>query len=306
MPTLGEELKRRREERQISLTDISEATRIGTRFLKAIEADNFSVLPGGIFTRSFIRAYAREIGMDEDEAISLYQQQATGQATPEGQPAPPASSAQPTSAEQRTRQATVIEQQARVSAEERKRKHEPVTYRPSGPRTNWSTVIIVGGIALFVIIIVVALVKQLNRSTGENAPPIAQANRNAQTTTPPTTAPTPPLPTSTTPTQTPPTTTPEAPPSVPQGEMLTVKLEATTGDSYIQFQVDDAKPTRMLLKQGQSQDLPPAQNQIKLNYGNRLALKLKINNREATFPAEAPKFGAQVTISRDNLQTYFQ
>jgi len=305
MPTLGEELKRRREERQISLTDISEATRIGTRFLKAIEADNFSVLPGGIFTRSFIRAYAREIGMDEDEAISLYQQQATGQATSEGQPAP---SAQPSSAEQRSRQATVIEQQARVSAEERKRKHEPVTYRPSGPRTNWSTVIIVGGIALFVIIIVVALVKQLNRSTGENAPPIAQANRNAQTTTPSTTSPTPapPTPTSTTPTQPPPTTTPEAPPSVSQGETLTVKLEATTWDSYIQFQVDDAKPTRMLLKQGQSQDLPPAQNQIKLNYGNRLALKLKINNRDATFPAEAPKFGAQVTISRDNLQTYFQ
>ena len=41
MPTLGEELKRRREERQITLTDISEATRIGTRFLKAIEADNY-------------------------------------------------------------------------------------------------------------------------------------------------------------------------------------------------------------------------------------------------------------------------
>src|SRR5215212_745758 len=108
MPTLGEELKRRREERQISLTDISEATRIGTRFLKAIEADNFSVLPGGIFTRSFIRAYAREIGMDEDEAISLYQQQATGQAAPEGQPGQPAPSSQATLAEQRTRQAAVI------------------------------------------------------------------------------------------------------------------------------------------------------------------------------------------------------
>jgi len=301
MPTLGEELKRRREERQISLTDISEATRIGTRFLKAIEADNFSVLPGGIFTRSFIRAYAREIGMDEDEAISLYQQQVTGHTATELEATQPLQSA---SAEQRTRQATVIEQQARISAEERKRKHEPVTYKPSGPRTNWSTVIIVGGILLFVAIIVVALVKQLNRSAGESAPP-TQAARNAPPTTTPT-SPAPSVPTSTAPPQTPPTTTPEAPPGVPQGEALAVKLEATTGDSYIQFQVDDAKPTRLLLRQGQSQDLPPAQNQIKINYGNRLALKLKINNRDANFPADAPKFGAQVTISHANLQTYFQ
>src|SRR5215470_4125801 len=74
MPTLGEELRRLREERGIALSDISEGTRIGTRFLKAIEENNFSVLPGGIFTRSFIRAYAKRVGMDEDEAIGLYQQ----------------------------------------------------------------------------------------------------------------------------------------------------------------------------------------------------------------------------------------
>jgi cytoskeletal protein RodZ len=82
MPTLGELLKERRESRGITLADISDATRIGSRFLKAIEADNFSVLPGGIFTRSFIRAYARQIGMNEDEAIALYLQQ-TGSPTEE-------------------------------------------------------------------------------------------------------------------------------------------------------------------------------------------------------------------------------
>ena len=95
MPTLGEELKRRREERQMTLSDISEATRIGIRFLKAIDTDNYSVLPGGLFTRSFIRAYAKEIGMSEEEAISLYNQQ-MGQPTTELGPAansvPPAGS----------------------------------------------------------------------------------------------------------------------------------------------------------------------------------------------------------------------
>src|SRR5258706_4233548 len=75
MATLGEELRHKREQRGISLAEISEATRIGTRFLKAIETDNFSILPGGIFTRSFIRAYAKHVGMNEDEAIGLYLQQ---------------------------------------------------------------------------------------------------------------------------------------------------------------------------------------------------------------------------------------
>src|SRR4030095_447755 len=86
MPTLGEELRHRREQRGISLAEISEATRIGTRFLKGIETDNFSILPGGIFTRSFIRAYAKHVGMDEDEAIALYLQQVAGPSAEPGTP----------------------------------------------------------------------------------------------------------------------------------------------------------------------------------------------------------------------------
>src|SRR5712692_1622322 len=78
MPTLGEELRHKREQRGITLAEIAEATRIGTRFLKAIETDNFSILPGAIFTRSFIRAYAKHVGMNEDEAIGLYLQQFAG------------------------------------------------------------------------------------------------------------------------------------------------------------------------------------------------------------------------------------
>ncbi|HSO76886.1 MAG TPA: helix-turn-helix transcriptional regulator, partial [Blastocatellia bacterium] len=96
MPTLGEELRRKREERAITLAEISESTRIGTRFLKAIETDNFSTLPGGIFTRSFIRAYAKQVGMDEDEAIALYQQQVAGPPEEEGaQTLKPTTSAPP-------------------------------------------------------------------------------------------------------------------------------------------------------------------------------------------------------------------
>lgn len=70
--TLGEELKRRREALGISLREISDETRIGVRFLKAIELNQYSVLPGGIFNRSFIRAFARHVSFSEEEALHLY------------------------------------------------------------------------------------------------------------------------------------------------------------------------------------------------------------------------------------------
>ena len=86
-----------------------------------------------------------------------------------------------------------------------------------------------------------------------------------------------------------------------------VSLEATTNDSAIQYWVDDSpKATSFILKKGESQNLPAAQSQIRLAIGNRPALKMKINNRDAVFPEGTPNWGAKVTISRNNLQTFFQ
>ena len=61
-----------RETRGIALRDISEQTRISMRYLEAIETDDYGRLPGGIFNRSFIRAYAKFIGYDEKQAIAEY------------------------------------------------------------------------------------------------------------------------------------------------------------------------------------------------------------------------------------------
>ena len=61
-----------RETRGIALRDISEQTRISMRYLEAIESDDYRRLPGGIFNRSFIRAYAKQIGYDEQEALEEY------------------------------------------------------------------------------------------------------------------------------------------------------------------------------------------------------------------------------------------
>src|SRR5256885_10427317 len=70
--SIGEKLRLERETRGIALRDISEQTRISMRYLEAIETDDYRRLPGGIFNRSFIRAYAKFIGYDENEAIEDY------------------------------------------------------------------------------------------------------------------------------------------------------------------------------------------------------------------------------------------
>ncbi len=73
MGTFGENLKREREMRGVTLEEISNATKIGVRALQALEAEEFSKLPGGIFTRSFIRTYARYLGLDEESVMAEFQ-----------------------------------------------------------------------------------------------------------------------------------------------------------------------------------------------------------------------------------------
>jgi cytoskeleton protein RodZ len=75
MLSLGQELKRAREERGLTLQDIAGATHIGVRFLQAIETDTYDVLPGGVFNRAFVRKFARHVGFDEEQAVKLYGEQ---------------------------------------------------------------------------------------------------------------------------------------------------------------------------------------------------------------------------------------
>lgn len=73
MATFGENLRREREMRGVTLEEISAATKITVRSLQALEADDFSKLPGGIFTRGFIRSYLKYLGLDEDALMAEYQ-----------------------------------------------------------------------------------------------------------------------------------------------------------------------------------------------------------------------------------------
>jgi transcriptional regulator with XRE-family HTH domain len=68
----GERLRREREMRGVTVEEISAATRISTRFLLALENEQWSQLPGGIFNRGFIRSVARYLGLDEESLIAEY------------------------------------------------------------------------------------------------------------------------------------------------------------------------------------------------------------------------------------------
>jgi len=70
--TFGERLKRERELREVPPEEITMATRIGPRFLEALENEDWDKLPGGVFNRGFVRSIARYLGLDEEAFLAEY------------------------------------------------------------------------------------------------------------------------------------------------------------------------------------------------------------------------------------------
>lgn len=68
----GERLKRERELREVSLDELSKATRISNRFLQALENEDWGKLPGGIFGHGFVRSIARYLGLSEESLLGEY------------------------------------------------------------------------------------------------------------------------------------------------------------------------------------------------------------------------------------------
>ena len=72
MGEFGEKFRKEREKKGISLDDVSNVTKISSRMLLAIEQEHFDQLPGGVFNKGFIRAYAKHLGMNDEEAVNGY------------------------------------------------------------------------------------------------------------------------------------------------------------------------------------------------------------------------------------------
>ena len=69
MDDFGGKLRQARERRGISLRQIAGSTKISAAALEALERNDISKLPGGIFSRAFVRSYALEVGLDPDETV---------------------------------------------------------------------------------------------------------------------------------------------------------------------------------------------------------------------------------------------
>ena len=76
-----EELRRRREERGLSLEDLSKETNINVRYLKAIEEGDFDVLPRA-YIRMFLKAYGLRVGMDADSVLLRFDEEAAPEEEP--------------------------------------------------------------------------------------------------------------------------------------------------------------------------------------------------------------------------------
>ena len=82
--TFGERLKLEREARGVGLEEIAAATKIQRRFLEALERDDFETLPGDVFTKGYVRAFAQVIGADADVLVAEFVAQRGLRAEPSG------------------------------------------------------------------------------------------------------------------------------------------------------------------------------------------------------------------------------
>jgi cytoskeletal protein RodZ len=72
MPTVGQYLRELREQRKMSLEEVSRATRVPIASVERIETDRFDELPGEVFVRGFLKSYARALGVSADEVLARY------------------------------------------------------------------------------------------------------------------------------------------------------------------------------------------------------------------------------------------
>lgn len=83
MLTAGALLKKEREKQNLSLDDISASTKIQKKYLEALEDDRYSKFPSTVYTKGFLRNYARYLGMDENKVLALFRRAVNSDDSPE-------------------------------------------------------------------------------------------------------------------------------------------------------------------------------------------------------------------------------
>jgi len=228
MASFGERIKREREMRGVSLEEIAESTKIGKRNLEALETEDFDKLPGGIFNKGFVRAYAKYLGLDEDQAVTDFL--AAENAASTGvrlavDPVPAVESAtNGDAATKKSRKERSRELEAIAARREAEKKNNP----PLNPSETGNKI----WVAFAIICLIAALGGWWKYSHAEHAIPIASKPPVVKQVVPPP----PPV---VAPTTTPSTVAPEnsVPDTIVSDGLAHLKVHATQ-DSWIQVTVD--------------------------------------------------------------------
>ena len=72
MPTIGETLREARMRQQLDIADVEAATKIRAKYLRALENEEFGLLPGPTFVKTFLRTYAEYLGLDPHLLVEEY------------------------------------------------------------------------------------------------------------------------------------------------------------------------------------------------------------------------------------------
>ncbi len=257
MGTLGEDLKAARESKGITLREISERTRISVTFLKAIEEEDYSVIPGDVFVTGFLRTYAKELGLKEKEILARYKDTRPPQ---EEQTAP-----------QQPEKPQKTQHMARPSV---------VSFRRGEKEKGFPLgLIILGGLVLAAIPAIISLYLTKGKPTAPPVPPVAQvapvkkpmssattAFKQATSFKSRTTAAAKPKPPSPTPAQAPAAAGP-----------LKIKLTATENTWYA-VRKDNGRKESAILNRGETATFD-AKDRIVLDLGNAGGVKVDFNGR---------------------------
>jgi cytoskeletal protein RodZ len=75
MKTIGELLKRRREQLNLSIDEVEKELRIRKKYLQALENNSINSLPAASYSKGFVRNYSRYLGLDEDKVLAIFRRQ---------------------------------------------------------------------------------------------------------------------------------------------------------------------------------------------------------------------------------------
>jgi len=264
-------LRGAREKRNITLRELSDQTRIARRYLEAIEQDNHKELPGGIFNRSFIKAYAKAVGFSEAEAVKAY----TKVAREHGEEPDEL----PTS-----------------------RQHSRIYMDGDTSRSPIVTVLLSLVILAIISLGIYAGLHYYQRTSSENtAAQPAQPNAPA--------APNPAANDQTLPAQQPAAPASSDPASATNG--LDVKIKAKGEEVWVRTRVDDQPKSEGNIAADQTREvtLAPAERLVvEYSKSKAAALEVTINGRPASIPTEASKGKSlvEMVITKDGYEQLLQ